>query len=60
MGEIWASKWGDGHGAVGGACGLMWSMGHMYLLPILLILYALACESERDHEAALRGRGADD
>ena len=48
MGEIWASKWGDGHGAVGGACGLMWSMGHMYLLPILLILYALACESERD------------
>ena len=40
--------------------GLMWSMGHMYLLPILLILYALACESERDHEAALRGRGADD
>ena len=26
--------------------GLMWSMGHMYLLPILVILYILARESE--------------
>jgi predicted membrane protein len=28
--------------------GLMWSMGHMYLLPILVILYAIARDSERD------------
>ena len=29
----------------------MWGMGHMYLLPILVILYAFAYESERDtHE----------
>lgn len=27
--------------------GLMWAMGHMYLLPILLILYEIAGESER-------------
>jgi putative membrane protein len=32
--------------------GLMWSMGHMYLLPILVILYSLAHESERDHDDA--------
>jgi len=31
--------------------GLMWSMGHMYLLPILVILYALAHESEHEHDA---------
>lgn len=35
--------------------GLMWSMGHMYLLPILLILYAVSRESGREgHEAWLR------
>ncbi len=28
--------------------GLMWSMGHMYLLPILLIAYRLSRESERE------------
>ena len=32
--------------ALGG--GLMWSMGHMYLLPILVILYEVSRESERD------------
>jgi putative membrane protein len=32
--------------------GLMWSMGHMYLLPILVILYALARESDGDHDDA--------
>jgi putative membrane protein len=32
--------------------GLMWSMGHMYLLPILVILYTLARESGRDHDDA--------
>jgi len=36
--------------ALGG--GLMWSMGHMYLLPILVILYVLAQESEREHDEA--------
>lgn len=30
--------------------GLMWSMGHMYLLPILVILYAIARDSGRDHD----------
>jgi putative membrane protein len=34
--------------ALGG--GLMWGMGHMYLLPILVILYAFAHESERDQD----------
>ena len=33
--------------------GLMWSMGHMYLLPILVILYALARESEHDHDDSI-------
>jgi len=28
--------------------GLMWSMGHMYLLPIFAILYAMARESDAD------------
>ena len=28
--------------------GLMWGMGHMYLLPILLILYEVSRESERE------------
>jgi putative membrane protein len=32
--------------------GLMWSMGHMYLLPILVILYAIARDSGRDHDEA--------
>ena len=32
--------------------GLMWSMGHMYLLPILVILYAIARDSGRDHNEA--------
>jgi len=32
--------------------GLMWSMGHMYLLPILVILYVLAHESERENDEA--------
>jgi cytochrome c oxidase assembly factor CtaG len=30
--------------------GLMWMMGHMYLLPILLILYEIARDSERSGE----------
>ena len=30
--------------------GLMWSMGHMYLLPILVILYAIARDSGRGHD----------
>ncbi len=32
--------------------GLMWSMGHMYLLPILVILYEVSCESEREGDDA--------
>jgi hypothetical protein len=36
--------------ALGG--GLMWGMGHMYLLPILVILYAFAHDSEREHDDA--------
>ena len=36
--------------ALGG--GFMWSMGHMYLLPILVILYALARQSERNQDDA--------
>jgi cytochrome c oxidase assembly factor CtaG len=36
--------------ALGG--GLMWMMGHMYLLPILLILYEIARDSEREPDDA--------
>jgi putative membrane protein len=36
--------------ALGG--GLMWSMGHMYLLPILVILYVASRESAREHDDA--------
>jgi hypothetical protein len=32
--------------------GLMWSMGHMYLVPIFLILYELARESAREDAPA--------
>lgn len=32
--------------------GLMWSMGHMYLLPIIVILYRFARESEREDAPA--------
>jgi hypothetical protein len=31
---------------------LMWSMGHMYLLPIFLILYELSRESAREDAPA--------
>ncbi len=32
--------------------GLMWSMGHMYLLPILVILYGVSRESKREGDDA--------
>jgi len=35
---------------VGG--GLMWSGAHMYLLPILLILYGIARDSARERDDA--------
>jgi putative membrane protein len=33
--------------------GLMWSMGHMYLLPIFWILYAISRAGEREDDAAV-------
>jgi cytochrome c oxidase assembly factor CtaG len=37
--------------ALGG--GLMWSMGHTYLLPILVILYRLSRDAEREPDGAV-------
>src|SRR5207245_5699593 len=36
--------------------GLMWSGGHMYLLPILLILWGLARDAMHERDDAVEGR----